>query len=117
MVVKGGAHESRISSNVRIIRRYLPRPCYASSFFALVMGCRYIFNVKCSDYSNEFLWQTRIITEPLKWVTVAMPLRELTLTRRGRIELTQLPLPRETVNGVSEAPALGRSGREGGVGP
>lgn len=72
----------------------------------LLRRCRYIFNLKCSEFSSDFLWQMRIITEPSKWVTVAMPLRELVLTRRGRIEVVQLPVPREVVNGVS----MGRGG-------
>ncbi|RYG46126.1 hypothetical protein EON67_09885, partial [archaeon] len=62
--------------------------------------CRYVLNVKCEEHPADLLWQVRIVTEPFRWVTVACPFSDLVLTRRGRVELNQLPLSRESVNGV-----------------
>jgi hypothetical protein len=63
--------------------------------------------VKGSESAPDFLWQMAIVTQPHVWSTVAVPFRELMLTRRGRIELDQTPLDPEHVHGVSQHPPGG----------
>lgn len=62
-----------------------------------------MLNIKCEEHPADLLWQIRVVTEPYRWVTVACPFSDLVLTRRGRVELNQLPLSRESVNGVRGA--------------
>lgn len=76
-----------------------------SAFNALEMriktdGRPYIANFRCADHGADQLWQIRLITEPMKWTTVAFPITDLMLTKRGRVEVYQLPINKETVNSV-----------------
>ena len=74
-------------------------------------GRPYIANFKCAEHSPEQLWQSQILTpRPFTWTSVAIPFRDLRLTRRGRVELVQVELNRETVNGFGVLLADGRSG-------
>ena len=60
----------------------------------------YILNLKCAEFSPEHLWQMRIVTPPARWTTVALPFDELMLTQRGRVELEQREINRDSINGV-----------------
>ena len=74
-------------------------------------GRPYIANFKCADHSVEQLWQAQLVTpKPYVWTSVALPFRDLRLTRRGRVELVQVDLNRETVNGFGVLLADGSNG-------
>lgn len=74
-------------------------------------GRPYTLNFKCADHSPEQLWQCHIVTPtPFVWTSVAVPFQDLRLTRRGRVELAQLELNRETVCGFGVLLADGRNG-------
>ena len=74
-------------------------------------GRPYVLNFKCADHSPEQLWQCHVITPtPFAWASVAVPFADLRLTRRGRVELAQVELNRETVNGFGVLLADGRNG-------
>ena len=66
-----------------------------TAFSALEMrvktdGRHYILNVKCARLHPETLWQAKIVTEPFRWTTLAVPFEDLMMTRRGVIEYNQV---------------------------
>ena len=69
-------------------------------------GRPYILNMKSSRRSAQHLWQMRIITAPHRWVTAAFPFDEMLLTFRGRVELAQQAIPRDSIDGVREGAGL-----------
>lgn len=76
-----------------------------SAFNALEMriktdGRPYIANFRCTDHGADQLWQIRLITEPMRWTTIAFPISDLMLTKRGRVDVFQLPINKETINSV-----------------
>ena len=74
-------------------------------------GRPYIANFKCADHSVEQLWQAQLLTpRPYVWTSVALPFRDLRLTRRGRVELVQVDLNKEMVNGFGVLLADGSNG-------
>ena len=73
-------------------------------------GRPYIANFKSARHSPEQLWQVRLHAPPLKWVTLAIPFRELVLTKRGAIEAHQLELDREGFNSFGVLLADGQNG-------
>ena len=74
-------------------------------------GRPYVVNFKCAEHSPEQLWQCHIVTpRPFVWTSVAVPFADLRLTRRGRVELAQVELNRETVNGFGVLLADGSNG-------
>ena len=74
-------------------------------------GRPYTLNFKCAEHSPEQLWQAQVLTpRPYEWTSVAVPFADLRLTRRGRVELAQVELNRETVNGFGVLLADGRNG-------
>lgn len=74
----------------------------------------YILNLKCADFSPEHLWQMRIVTPAARWTTVALPFDELMLTQRGRVELEQREINRDSINGVRPSSGVG-AGSCGGI--
>lgn len=86
-----------------------------SSFEALELriktdGRPYTLNLKAAHSSPDFLWQIRLQTDPLKWMTVAFPFRDMVLTRRGRVEMTQHAVERDNVQGWGVLLADGSNG-------
>jgi NADH dehydrogenase [ubiquinone] 1 alpha subcomplex assembly factor 1 len=73
-------------------------------------GRAYVANFKCADHSPEQLWQAAVRTPPARWTTLAIPFRDLTLTKRGRVELHQVGLNKETLNGFGILLADGENG-------
>ena len=74
-------------------------------------GRPYTLNFKCAEHSPEQLWQAQVVTpRAFAWTSVAVPFADLRLTRRGRVELAQVELNRETVSGFGVLLADGRNG-------
>jgi NADH dehydrogenase [ubiquinone] 1 alpha subcomplex assembly factor 1 len=63
-------------------------------------GRPYMANFKCEAHGPENLWQSAIVTpRPGAWTTLAIPFRDLRLTRRGRIEALQFDFQAEALSG------------------
>jgi NADH dehydrogenase [ubiquinone] 1 alpha subcomplex assembly factor 1 len=63
-------------------------------------GRPYVANFKCEAHGPENLWQSLIVTpRPGAWTTVAIPFRDLRLTRRGRVEALQFDFQAEALSG------------------
>jgi NADH dehydrogenase [ubiquinone] 1 alpha subcomplex assembly factor 1 len=63
-------------------------------------GRAYVANFKCAAHGPENLWQSVVVTpRPGAWTTLAIPFRDLRLTRRGRMEALQLDFQAEAMSG------------------
>lgn len=73
-------------------------------------GRPYTANFKCATHSVDQLWQARLETPAFKWTTVAVPVRDLVLTKRGRVEAHQVALDRGSLAGFGVLLADGKNG-------
>jgi hypothetical protein len=73
-------------------------------------GRAYVANFKCAGRSPEHLWQVRLHAPAFTWVTLAVPFRDLVLTKRGRVDEHQFEFEREALNGFGVLLADGANG-------